>query len=147
MYFNFVRSLPLSSVLIFILIMPVNAEDFEMMNCFVYSYQSGLRLEELQNEINKKNDSKEVQVLIDEIGGRNLIGQAVFDTDRIAESFLTMLSKKESKKRWQALFNSPSFKFSATLYDTDNSGKGLKERFLKTFAVMQACVNKFILKI
>lgn len=61
MYFNFVRSLPLSSVLIFILIMPVNAEDFEMMNCFVYSYQSGLRLEELQNEISKKNDSKEVR--------------------------------------------------------------------------------------
>ena len=65
-----------------------------------------------------------------------------------------MLSKKESTKSGQvpfnspqALFNSPSFKFSTALYDADNSGKGLKERFLKTFAVMQACVNKFILKI
>ena len=65
-----------------------------------------------------------------------------------------MLSKKESIKSGQALFNSPqalfnspSFKFSTVLYDADNSGKGLKERFLKTCAVMQACVNKFILKI
>ncbi len=147
MYFKLVRCLILSSVLISYLIIPANAEDLEMMNCFVYSYQSGVRLAELQNEINKKNNSKDVQDLINEIGGRNLIEQAVFDTDTIAESFLTMLSKKESIKSGQALFNSPSFKFSAALYDADNSGKGLKERFLKTFAVMQACVNKFILKI
>ncbi len=147
MYFKLARCLILSSVLISYLIIPANAEDLEMMNCFVYSYQSGLRLAELQNEINKKNNSKDVQDLINEIGGRNLIEQAVFDTDTIAESFLTMLSKKESIKSGHALFNSPSFKFSAVLYDADNSGKGLKERFLKTFAVMQACVNKFILKI
>ena len=147
MYFKRVYSLILLSVFISNLITPANAEDLEMMNCFVYSYQSGVRLAELQNEINKKNDSKDVQDLINEIGGRNLIEQAVFDTDIIAESFLTMLSKKESIKSGHALSNSPSFKFSAALYDSDNSGKGLKERFLKTFAVMQACVNKFILKI
>ncbi|MFM9154073.1 MAG: hypothetical protein ACKOPC_10850, partial [Methylocystis sp.] len=147
MYFNPLRSLLLPCIIICGFIIPAKAEDLEMMNCFVYSYQSGLRLAELQNEINKKNNSKDVQDLINEIGGRNLIEQAVFDTDTIAESFLTMLSKKESIKSGQALFNSPSFKFSAALYDADNSGKGLKERFLKTFAVMQACVNKFILKI
>jgi hypothetical protein len=154
MYFNLFRSLLLSGLLLYICIIPACAEDLEMMNCFVYSYQSGLRLAELQNEINKKNGSKDVQDLINEIGGRSLIEQAVFDTDTIAESFLKMLSKKESIKSGQALFNSPqalfnspSFKFSTVLYDADNSGKGLKERFLKTFAVMQACVNKFILKI
>ena len=35
---------------------PARAEDLELMNCFLYSYQSGLRLAELQNEINRKND-------------------------------------------------------------------------------------------
>ena len=99
MYFYLLRSFLLSSIIISNLIIPANAEDLEMMNCFVYSYQSGLRLAELQNEINKKNDSKDVRDLINEIGGRNLIEQAVFDTDTIAESFLTMLSKKESIKK------------------------------------------------
>ena len=81
MYFYLLRSFLLSSIIISNLIIPANAEDLEMMNCFVYSYQSGLRLAELQNEINKKNDSKDVRDLINEIGGRNLIEQAIFDTD------------------------------------------------------------------
>ena len=125
---------------------PARAEDLELMNCFLYSYQSGLRLAELQNEINRKNDSQEIRDLIAMIGGRQLIEQAVFDADTIAETFLTMISKKEMIRSGRELFESPTFKFSAALYDTENQRKGLKERFLKTFAITQTCVNRYIRK-